>query len=188
MHPACACSRSCFQSLSNSYKSCFEHFHVMKQSQRKHSEQGFQCSLGTSNQAKVPAWTLESITAFYIPHHFFEVSPRAWWAQGKGSGWLQGEKPLGLMQMDTIPLYITLSLARRCPRGASLLQLSLWWKRQFCLSPGTRTWSATVSSWTCVVWLQNRGIFVAFKNQCKILLHKVQWKLHKVLAFGRATL
>lgn len=91
--PAYVCSRYCFQSLSNFYKSSFEHLHLMKQSQRKHSKQGFQFHLGTSRQAKVPAWTSESIVVFSIPHHFFEAVPRVQWGWGTSSAWLQGENP-----------------------------------------------------------------------------------------------
>lgn len=185
MCPACVCSRHCFQNLSNFYKSSFEHFHLMKQSQSKHSEQGFQHRSGTSRQAKVPAWTLESIVAFYIPHHFFEASARAQWGQGKGSGWLQGLKSVGTDAERHDHFVLGPVLGQKVPAGnwcARVLLLSLWRKRRFCLLPGTRTWSMTVSSWTCVVWLQNREIFVAFKNQCRILLHKVQWKLQKALA------
>lgn len=179
MRPACVCSTYCCQSLDNFYKSSFEHFRLMKQSQRKHSEKGFQCHLGTSRQAKVPAWALESIVAFYIAHHFLEASPRAWWGQGTGSGWLQGKNLLGLMQTDAVTGPCPWPIGSHCARA---LLLSSGWKRQFCLLPATRMWSTTVSSWTCVVWLQNREIFVAFKSQCKILLHEVQWKLQKALA------
>lgn len=183
MCPACVCSRYCFQSLSKFYKSSFEHCHLMKKSQRKHSEQGFQSHLGTSGQAKVPAWTLEKHHSILYFPSFFEASPRAQWGQGTGSGWLQRDNLLRLMQSNTITLNWV--LGQKVPTGsrhARALLLSLQQKRQLCLLPGTRMWSTTVSSWTCVVWLQNREIFVAFKSQCKILLHKVQWKLQKALA------
>lgn len=110
MRPACVCSRYCFQSLSNFCKSSFECFHLMKQSQRKHPEQGFQSHLGTSRQAKVPAWTLESVLAFYILHFFRTPTPEP----GEDMGWAQPD-------FRGTTYKWALSLARRCSWGARVL-------------------------------------------------------------------